>query len=71
MANIVDLLLLVGHATIFGLDIGIANALADLDLQTGDHYVDFRQAKRMYAMPFIYNVYIECGSSSSTRRVLQ
>lgn len=57
MANIVDLLLLVGHATIFGLDIGIANALADLDLQTGDHYVDLRQAKRMPCVLYIYTVY--------------
>lgn len=45
VANIVDVLLLVGHAAIFGLDIGIANALADLDLQTGDQYIDLRQAK--------------------------
>lgn len=55
MANIVDVLLLAGHATIFGLDIGIANVLAGLDLQAGDHYVDLRQDKLMPC------VFIGCG----------
>ena len=45
VANIVDVLLIVGHATIFGLDIEIANALADLQIQAGDQYVDLRQAR--------------------------